>query len=335
MIEALHTLHDYRNIISQNLSYCLEKTAFEGIPKYQGKVRDCYDLGNQFALITTDRQSAFDRVLATIPFKGQVLNQTGAWWFEQTKDIMPNHLLEIPDPNVTLAKKCKPFPVEFVVRGYMTGSSSTSIWTKYHTGERAYCGIHLPERMQKNQPFPEPIITPTTKEASHDRPISPAEIVAGKWMSEEHWDYASEKALLLFARGQELARKNGLILVDTKYEMGLSEDGKIILIDEIHTPDSSRYWLGPSYDERFLKGLEPENVDKEFLRLWFRENCDPYKDQTLPAAPAELVIELSARYIHLYETITGKDFQFPDQTKAINERIIRTLEPYHSKFKHD
>jgi phosphoribosylaminoimidazole-succinocarboxamide synthase len=326
MIDSLATLHDYREIISENLSNCLESSNLDGFPKYQGKVRDRYDLGDRYALITTDRQSAFDRVLAAIPFKGQVLNQTGAWWFEQTQDIIQNHVISIPDPNVTLAQKCKPFPVEFVVRGYMTGSSSTSIWTQYHGGVRNYCGVSLPEGMSKNQKFPRPILTPTTKEEAHDRPISPQEIVDEGWMTKEHWEYASEHALRLFTRGQELSRRNGLILVDTKYEMGLSEDGQILLIDEIHTPDSSRYWLQPSYEKRLEEDREPENVDKEFLRLWFRENCDPYKDEKLPKAPDELVIELAARYIHLYETITGQTFQCPQLGKGIMERIRDSLD---------
>ncbi len=328
MIDKLHTLHDYRDIITANLSNCLRDTHIEGFSKYQGKVRDRYDLGNQFALITTDRQSAFDRVLAEIPFKGQALNQTGAWWFEKTEDIMPNHLLAIPDPNVTLARKCKPFPIEFVVRGFITGSSSTSMWTQYHAGARNYCGISLPEGLRKNQQFSQPMITPTTKEEMHDRPISPREIIEEKWMSKEHWEFASEHALSLFSRGQELAARNGLILVDTKYEMGLTEDGEILLIDEIHTPDSSRYWLEPSFESRLSRGLEPENVDKEFLRLWFRENCDPYHDANLPKAPDELVVELSARYIHLHETITGEEFQFPDTKSDINTRIKDSLKPY-------
>lgn len=328
MIKSLDTLNDYRDLISSNLSNCLESTHLQGLTSYKGKVRDRYDLGDKFALITTDRQSAFDRILAAIPFKGQVLNQTGAWWFEQTKDIMPNHVLEIPDPNVTLAHKCKPFPVEFVVRGFMTGSSSTSIWTQYHAGERNYCGISLPEGMRKNQRFTKPLITPTTKENTHDRPISPDKIIEEKWMSKEHWEYASECALMLYNRGKELAARNGLILVDTKYEMGLSEEGQIVLIDEIHTPDSSRYWLEKSYEQRFDQGVEPENIDKEFLRLWFRENCDPYNDRNLPKAPQELVIELSARYVHLFETITDQTFQFPDPSLPVMERINQTLLPY-------
>jgi phosphoribosylaminoimidazole-succinocarboxamide synthase len=328
MIESLNTLHDYREIISQNLSNCIEITHGKGLPKYQGKVRDRYDIGDAFMLITTDRQSAFDRVLATIPFKGQVLNQTGAWWFEQTKDIITNHLLEVPHPNISIATKCKPFPIEFVVRGFMTGTSSTSIWTQYHGGIREYCGVCLPEGMLKNEKFKSPIITPTTKEDSHDRPISPQEIIDGKWMSEEHWAYASQCALQLFKRGQEIAHQNGLILVDTKYEMGLSEEGEIVLIDEIHTPDSSRYWLAKSYLTKVENGLEPENIDKEFLRLWFRENCDPYQDKILPQAPDELVVELSARYIQLYEMITGKQFQFPTGDEPITEGINKIVEGY-------
>ena len=331
MIEALNTRHNYRDIISENLCNCLNDTDLPGVPKYQGKVRDRYDLGDKFALVTTDRQSAFDRVLATIPFKGQVLNQTGAWWFEQTKDIIANHILEVPDPNVTIAKKCKPFPIEFVVRGFMTGSSSTSIWTQYKSGVREYCGISMPEGMHKNEAFSSPIITPTTKEEAHDRPISPKEIIEEKWMTKEHWEFASAHALQLFKRGQDLAKQNGLILVDTKYEMGLTEEGEILLIDEIHTPDSSRYWLSPSYHERFEKNLEPENVDKEFLRLWFREHCDPYKDKEIPDAPAELVVELSARYIDLYESITGRDFQFPATNQSAKDRIQDLLMTVGSK----
>lgn len=295
---------------------------------FSGKVRDRYDLGKTFALITTDRQSAFDRILATIPFKGQVLNQTGAWWFEQTKDIIPNHVIDFPDPNVTIAKKCTPFPIEFVVRGFVTGSSSTSLWTIYEEGNREYCGIQFPDGMVKNQKLPKPVITPTTKEEEHDRAISPAEIIAEGRMEKEHWEYASQKALDLFARGQEVSSKHGLILVDTKYEMGLDEKGEITLIDEIHTPDSSRYWIEESFQERLDNQKEPENIDKEFLRLWFKEHCDPYKDDKLPDAPMELVTELSARYINLYEMITGEKFSFPDLTQSIEERIFNNLKSY-------
>jgi len=328
MIEQLKTKNNYHDIIVNSLSHCLTSTSLEQITCFKGKVRDRYDLGKTFALITTDRQSAFDRILATIPFKGQVLNQTGAWWFNKTKDIIPNHVIDFPDPNITIAKKCKPFPIEFVVRGFVTGSSSTSLWTIYDKGDREYCGIQFPDGMVKNQKLPKPVITPTTKEEEHDRAISPDEIIAEGWMEKDHWEYASQKAIDLFVRGQELSSKQGLILVDTKYEMGLDENGEITLIDEIHTPDSSRYWIEESFQERLGQQKEPENIDKEFLRLWFKAHCDPYSDKILPEAPKELVAELSARYIHLYETITGENFSFPDLTQTMNERIFNNLKPY-------
>jgi phosphoribosylaminoimidazole-succinocarboxamide synthase len=288
-------------------------------------VRDQYDLGNKVALITTDRQSAFDRVLASVPFKGQVLNLTSAWWFEQTKDIIPNHVIDVPDPNVTLAKICDVFPIEFVVRGYITGSTSTALWTVYNNGDREYCGNTLPEGLVKNQKLVANMLTPTTKEEHHDRPIAPDEIVSEGWMTKEDWDYCSYKAQELFAFGQKKAAENGMILVDTKYEMGRDADGTIRLIDEIHTPDSSRYWIAETYDERMAVGENPQNIDKEFLRLWFVDNCDPYNDETLPDAPEELVTELSCRYIYLYETITGAAFPFPSVGKPVLERINENL----------
>ena len=328
MIEALKTKNNYKKIIEDNIDYCLTNISLDSDGFYRGKVRDRYDLGNFFALITTDRQSAFDRILAKIPFKGQVLNQTSSWWFEKTKHIIPNHIVKIPDPNVTLAKKCTPFPIEFVVRGYITGSSSTSLWTIYEQGKRTYCGHDFPSNLSKNQALPNPIITPTTKEENHDRPISPAEIVEEGWMSASDWEIASSKALELFACGQNLADGHGLILVDTKYEMGLDENGKITLIDEIHTPDSSRYWIKESYEQRMMDSLEPENIDKEFLRLWFKAHCDPYNDLKLPDAPKDLVVELSARYIHLYEMITGNNFVFPNFSENINDRLQKNLSLY-------
>ena len=299
-----------RDKIRQNLDKCLTDTSKLGLPgRIEGKVRDIYDLGDRLVLITTDRQSAFDRVLAQVPFKGQVLNLVSAWWFEQTADIVPNHVINVPDPSATLARKCRPFPVEFVVRGYLTGSTSTSAWTLYDKGERNICGNVLPDGMRKNQRFPEPIITPTTKSDEHDESITPQGIVEQGLMSEENWNRASSIALALFKRGVETAAENGLILVDTKYEMGTDEDGNIVLIDEIHTPDSSRYWLAETYQQRFEAGEKPESIDKEFLRLWFRERCDPYGDEELPTPPDDLVVELSSRYIRLYEMITGQEFQ--------------------------
>ncbi|MDP7026361.1 MAG: phosphoribosylaminoimidazolesuccinocarboxamide synthase [Candidatus Marinimicrobia bacterium] len=316
---------DYKKTITANLNNCLTKTDLSTGVKYGGKVRDRYELEDRLVLITTDRQSAFDRILAAIPFKGQVLNQTSAWWFEQTKDIVPNHVIDIPDPNATVARKCTVFPIEFVVRGYITGSTSTSLWTVYNSGDREYCGNVLPDGLVKNQKLDTNMLTPTTKEEHHDRPISPSEIVNEGWMSQEDWDYCSGKAVELFTFGQKTAAENGMILVDTKYEMGRDEDGHIMLIDEIHTPDSSRYWLADSYEARINAGKEPENIDKEFLRLWFVDNCDPYNDKVLPDAPEELVIELSKRYIQLYEMITGKTFSFPDHEIPINNRIQQNL----------
>ena len=324
-MNAIESTEHYKGRIKAELNNTLTETSLSGRSKKTGKVRDQYDLGDQVALITTDRQSAFDRVLASIPFKGQVLNLTSAWWFSQTKHIIPNQVISVPDPNVTLAKKCEVFSIEFVVRGYITGSTSTSLWTVYNNGDREYCGNILSEGLKKNQKLEANMLTPTTKEEHHDRPIAPPEIVSEGWMSQEDWDYCSQKALALFAFGQQKAAEHGLILVDTKYEMGRDTDGTICLIDEIHTPDSSRYWIAETYDERMSAGQEPQNIDKEFLRLWFVDNCDPYNDKTLPDAPDELVAELSSRYIYLYETITRKVFPFPDTGKPVQERINENL----------
>jgi phosphoribosylaminoimidazole-succinocarboxamide synthase len=292
-----------------SLDNCLGDTGFLGLPgKRRGKVRDVFDLGDKLLLVTTDRLSAFDRIIATIPFKGQVLNQVSAFWFDHTRDIVTNHVLDIPDPNVMLVKKCTVLPIEFVVRGYLTGSTDTSAWTLYSRGERTICGNSLPEGMTKNQRFEQPILTPTTKSEVHDESISADEIIAREIMPEALWEKVRRIALALFERGTDIARRNGLILVDTKYEFGLDERGEVVLIDEIHTPDSSRYWIADSYEKRLAAGEEPENIDKEFIRLWFRGHCDPYRDEVLPAAPPELVIELSRRYIRLYEMITGKQF---------------------------
>ena len=314
--------------IKDALPFCLTQTDFTFGKKYQGKVRDTYDLGDKLILVTTDRQSAFDRVIAAVPYKGQVLNLTSVWWFEQTESIVPNHLLAVPDPNVVIAKKCDVFPIEFVVRGYVTGTTNTSLWTQYKNGVRNYCGIELPEGMQKNQPLSQPMLTPTTKEKTHDRPISPSDIIAEGWMTQADWDEASAAALKLFNFGVKVAAQHGLILVDTKYEFGRDRDGRIVLVDEIHTPDSSRYWLSHSYAERFAQNKEPENIDKEFLRLWFNEHCDPYNDAVLPVAPQDLIVTLSARYIQLYEMITGKAFSYVTTSRPIQQRMMRNIAGY-------
>ena len=314
-----------RDTIRRSLGSCLTSTEGLGLPGYRrGKVRDSYDLGDRLLLVTTDRQSAFDRVLASVPFKGQVLNRVSEWWFGMTEDIVPNHVISVPDPNATLAARCDIFPVEFVVRGYLTGSTSTSAWTLYESGLRDICGNVLPDGMRKNQRFPRPIITPTTKSDEHDESITPGGIVSRGLMSAPQWDEVSSLALALFHRGVDVAAGHGLILVDTKYEFGLDSGGRIVLADEIHTPDSSRYWLADSYEKRFARGENPDNIDKEFLRLWFRDNCDPYGDEVLPEAPPELIVELSSRYITLYEMITGRDFE-PVADGDPLERLRRNL----------
>jgi phosphoribosylaminoimidazole-succinocarboxamide synthase len=298
-----------------------------GLPlaqKYTGKVRDTYDLGDgRVLLITTDRQSGFDRMLGAIPFKGQVLNRTSMYWFEETKGIVANHVLGSPHANALLAKKCRVLPIEFVVRGYMTGSTDTSIWTQYRQGTRTFCGHTLQDGMNKNEKLPQNLLTPTTKEKEHDRPIAADEVVSEGWLSAEEWDYASSKALELFAFGQRMAERRGLILVDTKYEFGVAEDGEILLIDEVHTPDSSRYWIRESYEERVQAGKEPDMIDKEFFRLWFRERCDPYKDKVLPTPPDDLIAELASRYIQLFETITGSIFE-PDP-RPLQETVMAAV----------
>ena len=326
-MNAIESTKHYKNRIKAELNNTLTETSLTSGNKRKGKVRDQYDLDDKIVLITTDRQSAFDRVLAAIPFKGQVLNQTSAWWFDKTQNILPNHVINVPDPNVTLAKKCNVIPIEFVVRGYITGSTSTALWTVYNNGNREYCGNALPEGLVKNQKLDSNMLTPTTKEEHHDRPIAPDEIVKEGWMTQKDWDFCSQKALELFAFGQKKASEHGMILVDTKYEMGHDSSGNIVLIDEIHTPDSSRYWITETYNERMATGEEPQNVDKEFLRLWFVDNCDPYNDETLPEAPEELVVELSSRYIYLYESITGGTFVFPED-RPVQERINENLKDH-------
>ena len=281
--------------------------------KYTGKVRDTYDLGDgRLLILTTDRQSGFDRMLGAIPYKGQVLNRTSLHWFAATQGIVANHVLSSPHANALLARKCRVLPIEFVMRGYLTGSTDTAIWTHYHRGERTFAGTTLPDGMRKNEPLPMPLLTPTTKEQTHDRPITAGQIVKEGWLSDSEWAFTSDAARKLFAFGQQRAAERGLILVDTKYEFGVSDDGDILLIDEVHTPDSSRYWLADSYAERLAAGREPDMIDKEFFRLWFRERCDPYADAVLPTPPDDLIAELASRYIQLFERITGESF-VPDE----------------------
>ena len=311
--------------IKEHISDVLTETNFTGLgDKKKGKVRDVYTAEDHITLISTDRHSSFDRNIAFIPFKGEVLNQVSLFWFENTKDIVQNHVLNTPDPSVLTAKKCRVVPIEMVVRGYITGSTNTSLWTLYNNGQRDFGNFVLPEGMKKNQKLNTPVLTPTTKSDEHDRPVTTKEIVEEGMVEEKLWNEMAETAISLFLRGQEIALKRGLLLVDTKYEFGLDEGGKLMLIDEIHTPDSSRYWKAGSYEERFGRGEEPEYFDKEFLRLWFKEHCDPYKDEVLPKAPDDLVAELSRRYIEIYETITGKPFDH-DFSQTTLERITKNL----------
>ncbi|TAK58726.1 phosphoribosylaminoimidazolesuccinocarboxamide synthase [Patescibacteria group bacterium] len=307
----------------------IKETNFEGLGKrMQGKVRDIYEQENQLLLVTTDRHSSFDRIIAHVPHKGAVLNLISAFWFELTKDIVPNQLIEVPDPNVIVAKRAQPFLVEVVVRGYLTGVTDTSIWTNYQKGKRDFGGITLPDGMTKNMPLPRAIITPTTK-AGHDENLELSEVVPRGLATVEQWEEMQQAALALFARGQEHASSKGFILVDTKYEFGLF-DGRVILIDEVHTPDNSRYWLKSSFEERIASGQEPMAFDKEFLRIWFKENCDPYNDAVLPEAPAEMVTELSRRYIEIYETLTGVKFVVDESVPPL-ERMEKNLEKYRLK----
>jgi len=316
---------EYESYIKQHLNQCLTATDFPW-PKYQGKVRDTYDLGDQLLIVTTDRLSAFDRHIVNIPYKSQVLNQISAWWFEQTKKIIPNHLIETPDPTTMLVKKCQVIPIEVVVREYITGTTDTSLWMRYSSGERHFDDHQLPNDLQKNQQLKEPIITPTTKAHDHDQAITTKEIIQQNIVSTNEWEFIQNKALELYHYGREQAAAQGLILVDTKYEFGKTEQNEILLIDEIHTPDSSRYWRASNYQERFLQHQEPDNFDKEIIRLWYRSHCDPYRTETLPQAPTSLITQVASRYIELYETITQKTFDFPDPNLVIHERIKHNIQ---------
>jgi phosphoribosylaminoimidazole-succinocarboxamide synthase len=306
----------------------LEDAFIPELPNYyRGKVRENYDLPDgRRILISTDRLSAFDRAIAAIPYKGQVLTQTARHWFEKTADICPNHVLEYPDPNVVIGKRLDILPVEIVVRGYLAGTTGTSILTMYKQGLREMYGVRLPDGLRDNEQLPEAIITPTSKafDGGHDEPLSAAHIVAEGLLTQEQWDKVSGYALALFARGRGMAAERGLILADTKYEFGTDKDGRILLADEIHTPDSSRYWMAGSYGARFAAGEKPESFDKDFVRNWVVARCDPYKEE-LPPIPAELIAQTSGVYVRAFETITGQSFAPPPTGEPPLERIRRNL----------
>jgi phosphoribosylaminoimidazole-succinocarboxamide synthase len=295
----------------------------------RGKVRDSYDLPDgRRILIATDRLSAFDRILAAVPFKGQVLTQTARFWFQATADICPNHVLAYPDPNVLVAQRLRILPVEVVVRGYLAGTTATSILTQYRSGRREMYGVRLPDGMRDNQPLAEPMLTPTTKAEAggHDEPLSPKQILEQGILPAGQWEAVSAHALRLFARGQAMALRRGLILADTKYEFGVDEAGRVVLADEIHTPDSSRFWFAATYQDCFERGERPESFDKDFVRNWVAARCDPYKDP-IPDIPEDVVLRTAEVYVRAFETITGEGFE-PPEDEPILERIRRNLRPY-------
>jgi phosphoribosylaminoimidazole-succinocarboxamide synthase len=309
----------------------LEVVDLPGLPNhYRGKVRDNYDLPDgRRVIVASDRLSAFDRNLCAVPFKGQVLTQTARYWFDATADLCPNHVLAYPDPNVLIGQRLEMLPVELVVRGYLAGTTSTSILTLYNKGERAMYGVTLPDGLRANQRLPEPILTPTSKAADgdHDAPLSPAQILEQGLLTADQWDQLSAYALALFARGQALAAERGLILADTKYEFGLDADGRIVLADEIHTPDSSRFWKAATYDAKFAAGERPDSFDKDFVRAWVAQRCDPYAD-AIPEIPEALIQQTSDVYIEAFETITGQTFERPSTDESVMARLQRNLDAY-------
>lgn len=319
MIDAA-TLHDA-------IPHAVEATHLEGLgARHQGKVRDLYLQPGRRLLVATDRLSAFDRIIAAIPFKGQVLNQISAWWFEQTADVVANHVLDVPDPNVTVGRECEALPVEVVVRAYITGVTSTALWTLYDQGVDRPYGLELPAGLRKNDRLPAPVITPTTKglDGAHDERLSSEEVVSGGLVDATRWAEVQEAALEIFRRGQERAAAAGLILVDTKYEFGV-HDGRLVLIDEVHTPDSSRYWRADDHAEAMAEGREPEGLDKEYVRRWLKSQG--YAGEgPVPAPPAEVVVELARRYIDAYERLTGRTFE--PGAQPVGPRLVSSLAGY-------
>ena len=312
-------------LLQEQCSRTLERTDLKELGALEeGKVRDNYLADERRFIVVTDRVSCFDVVVSTLPFKGQVLNQCAAFWFERTASIAPNHLLEVPDPNVSVVRECRPLPVEFVHRGYLTGSTTTSIWYAYERGERLYCGHRLPEGLHRHEKLPEPLLTPTTKapHGQHDQLTSRDEILASGTMDAALFDEAARLTAELFAEGQRWAESRGLILADTKYELGLDSDGRLVLIDEIHTPDSSRYWYRDAYERALSQGRQPEALDKEYVRRWLGDHG--YRGEgAIPEIPVDVRCEAARRYIEAFEQITGRAFE-PD-TEDPEARIRRNL----------
>jgi phosphoribosylaminoimidazole-succinocarboxamide synthase len=317
--------------LARHIDFVLDDGTIPELPNhYRGKVRDNYDLPDgRRILIATDRLSAFDRAIAAIPFKGQVLTQTARFWFDHTADLCRNHVLEYPDPNVVVCVRLDILPVEIVVREYLAGTTATSVWSMYRQGRRDMYGLHFPDGLRENEKLPLPVITPTTKarDGEHDEPIAPAEIIGRGLLLAAQWDEVSAAALTLFARGRDLAARRGLILVDTKYEFGIDRAGRIVLADEIHTPDSSRYWFAQSYQRRLAAGEPPDSFDKDFLRRWVAARCDPYRDP-IPPIPRDVIAETASVYIGAFETITGESFAVPDPGITPLARIRANLRRY-------
>ncbi|PZQ44318.1 MAG: phosphoribosylaminoimidazolesuccinocarboxamide synthase [Micavibrio aeruginosavorus] len=295
---------------------------------YPGKVRDVYDLEDgRLLMATSDRLSAFNRSITAVPHKGAILNAITKFWFDRTNDIAPNPVLDYPDPNVMVVKKLDMLPIEVIVRSYMTGSTSTSIWTMYKNGKRSMYGHDFPEGMVKNQKLEKNIVTPTQKNKDDD-PITPDEIVSMGLVPKDLWEQTEKTALALFAHGQKLAAAQGLILVDTKYEFGLDKNGVLHIADEIHTPDSSRYWVAESYDARFAAGQDPEGLDKEFVRLWLTDHMeDPYTSAVPHISDDDLEM-FSGKYRALYKKITGEDFKPSSSDIPVEQRVLNNIQPY-------
>jgi phosphoribosylaminoimidazole-succinocarboxamide synthase len=313
------------DVLRSALAHPLDATDLTGLgAKYEGKVRDNYTRDGERFIVVTDRISAFDTVLGTLPFKGQVLNRLAAYWFAKTADVAPNHMLGVPDPNVLQCIECEPVLVEMVVRAYVTGSTSTSVWTHYARGERVFCGHPLPDGLRKNEKLPTPILTPTTKapKGEHDVSGSREEILATGKVTAKDFDEAAAIAMRLFARGQAMCAERGLILVDTKYEFGRAKDGRVLVIDEIHTPDSSRFWKADTYAARFAAGEDPEPLDKDFVRRHY--TAIGYRgDGPPPPIPDDVRVGAAKRYIEAYEAITGEAF-VPDLAPPL-PRLVKNL----------
>ncbi len=315
-----------QDVIYAALNTPLTETSLESLGhKYRGKVRDCYTTSKQERIIVvTDRISAFDRILGTLPLKGQILNYVARWWFDQTKHLVPNHVISTPDPNVMIAKECTPLPVEMVMRSYLTGTTSTSIWMHYQSGEREFCGHSLPDGLKQHQKLPQAILTPSTKANQGDHDVSAArdEILALSNMPAEDFDRAAELAAVLFAEGTRICAERGLILVDTKYEFGKTPEGEIVVIDEIHTPDSSRFWFAESYEELMAAGEAPESFDKEYVRRFLAKQGF-MGDGPIPEIPDDVRVEATRRYITAVEKITGESFTADLEDPAV--RMSRNL----------